>query len=134
MTGIDLSPIQPRWVSPNCTFEIYDFETPQWTFSSSFSYIHARNTEGSVKDHPALFARCFENLKPGGWIEAAEATVGVFCDDDTIKRAGSLVEWQDRLLEASGMFGKQMGVAGRYKGWLEAVGFVGVREEVFKVR
>jgi len=130
--GTDLSPIQPAWVPPNCRFDIDDFEA-DWTFSYSFDFIHARSIEGSVKDHRRLFQQAFENLNPGGWMEVADATVGVFCDDDTAPRAPNLFEWRDRLLEASEKFGKKMGVANRYKEWMIEAGFVNVREEIRKV-
>jgi trans-aconitate methyltransferase len=130
--GVDLSPIQPTLVPPNCHFEIFDFET-EWNFSQPFDFIHARNTEGSTRDHRRLFAQSLAHLKPGGYIEAAEATVGVWCDDDTVSLAPNLIEWQNHLLEASGKFGKPMGVAGNYKTWLEEAGFVDVKENVYKL-
>ena len=67
-------------------------------------------------------------------MEVADATVGVFCDDDTASRAPNLFEWRDRLLEASEKFGKKMGVSNRYKEWMIEAGFVNVREEIRKVR
>ncbi|KAK5449326.1 hypothetical protein LTS15_008868 [Exophiala xenobiotica] len=132
VTGTDLSPIQPLWVPANCTFEIDDFEL-DWRYPYPFDFIHARNIEGSVKDHKRLLLQALDNLKPGGWLEVADATVGVFCDDETIVRAPNLLEWRDRLVEASHMFGKPMGVAKHYKDWLTEAGFTNVQQEVYKV-
>jgi trans-aconitate methyltransferase len=120
-------------VPPNCRFEIDDFEL-EWKYSYPFEFIHARNIEGSVKDHRRLFRQALENLKEGGWLEVADSTVGVFCDDETIERAPNLLEWQDRLIEASQKFGKPMAVAHQYKDWLIDAGFTNVKEEVYKVR
>lgn len=86
-----------------------------------------------MKDYQRLFRQAYENLKPGGWFEVADATVGVFCDDESIERAPNLLEWRDRLIEASGKFGKQMGVSPRYKHWMINAGFTEVTEEVYKV-
>lgn len=66
-------------------------------------------------------------------MEVADATVGVFCDDETIERAPNLLEWRDRLLEASEKFGKRMGVAKYYKEWMIDAGFINVKEEIRKV-
>lgn len=132
VTGVDLSPIQPNWIPPNCRFEIDDFEL-DWSYTYPFEFIHARNIEGCVKDHRKLFHQALENLKPGGWLEVADATVGVFCDDETIERAPNLLEWRDRLIEASYKFGKPMGVAKHYKDWLTEAGFTNVQEDIYKV-
>jgi hypothetical protein len=86
-----------------------------------------------VKDHHRFFRQALENLRPGGWMEVADATVGVFCDDETISRAPNLLEWRDRLIEASNIFGKPMGVARNYREWLVEAGFVNVKEDVYKV-
>jgi hypothetical protein len=105
----------------------------EWNYPYPFDFIHARNIEGSVKDYQRLFRQALENLKDGGWLEVADSTVGVFCDDDTIDRAPNLLEWRDRLIEASEKFGKLMGVASRYREWMIEAGFKNVREEFYKV-
>ena len=109
-----------------------DFTAP-WRFSAPFDFIHARGIEGSVSDYPMLFSSALSALKPGGIFEVVEATVGVFCDDDTAKLAPSFHEWRDRLIEASGKFGRTMGVAQNYKQWLVDAGFEDVHEEIYKV-
>ncbi|TDZ16701.1 Secondary metabolism regulator LAE1 [Colletotrichum orbiculare MAFF 240422] len=74
--GVDISPIQPGWVPPNCKFQIDDIEQP-WTWSEDFfDYIHIRHLEASIADWPALYAQAFEHLKPGGYIEIKEFEVG----------------------------------------------------------
>lgn len=119
-------------VPQNCQFQIDDFEL-DWNFSHPFDFIHARNIEGSVRDFEKLFGQAFENLKDGGWFEVADATVGVFCDDDTIERAPNLLKWRDKLIEASHKFNKPMGVSQNYKQWMIDAGFVNVKEKVYKV-
>lgn len=86
-----------------------------------------------MKDHAKLFQQALDNLEPGGWLEVADATVGIFCDDDTIELAPNLLEWRDRLLEASNIFGKPMGVAKHYKEWMVRAGFTNVKEDIYKV-
>ncbi|KAL5336612.1 S-adenosyl-L-methionine-dependent methyltransferase [Aspergillus crustosus] len=130
--GTDLSPIQPTWVPPNCQFEIDDFEL-EWNYSRPFDLIHMRGIEGSVKDFHKLFKQAHDSLAPGGWFEICDFTVGVFSDDDSAQKATNLQRWRDLLVEASGTFGKQFGVAGNYKQWFEDVGFKEVHEEIYKV-
>ena len=119
-------------VPTNCQFQIDDFEL-DWTFAYPFDFIHARSIEGSVRDYKKLFSQAFENLKDGGWFEVDDSTVGVFCDDDTIERAPNLLKWRDKLLEASHIFNKRMGVSQNYKQWMIDAGFVNVKQKIYKV-
>ncbi|KAL4804398.1 S-adenosyl-L-methionine-dependent methyltransferase [Aspergillus unguis] len=132
VTGTDLSPIQPKWVPPNCKFEIDDFELP-WNFSHPFDYIHARAMEGSVKDFNRLFKQAHDNLTPGGWFEICEFTADVFSDDDSGDKVVNMHKWRDELTEASRRFGKLINVAKNYKQWMIDAGFTNVQEEVYKV-
>ncbi|KAL1969217.1 hypothetical protein VTN77DRAFT_471 [Rasamsonia byssochlamydoides] len=130
--GTDLSPIQPSWVPPNCQFELDDFES-EWNFSKPFDFIHGRSLAGSIRDHDRFLRQCLDNLTPGGWLELADFAVAVYADDDTLQRATNLLEWQDRLEEASTKFGKRLNVAHQYKDWMSRAGFVNVKEDVYKV-
>ena len=69
--GLDLSPIQPSWVPPNCCFEIFDIETG-WPFQGQFDLIHARSLAGSIADWSRFYMECFKHLTPGGFIEIQE--------------------------------------------------------------
>ncbi len=57
--GVDLSPIQPRFVPPNLRFEVDDSEDT-WTFSQKFDFIHSRAMEGTFTDWPRFFQQSFE--------------------------------------------------------------------------
>lgn len=46
VVGVDITPVQPEWVPPNCRFEIDDLREP-WTWSEPFDLIHARGLGGS---------------------------------------------------------------------------------------
>ncbi|RKF81457.1 Secondary metabolism regulator laeA [Golovinomyces cichoracearum] len=70
--GIDLSPIQPKWVAPNVEFRVDDIENP-WAISRSISLIHSRLMSGhSIRSWPNYLRECFSHLSPGGWVEAQE--------------------------------------------------------------
>ncbi|PLB50929.1 putative methyltransferase, partial [Aspergillus steynii IBT 23096] len=130
--GTDLSPIQPLWVPPNCVFEIDDFEL-EWNFSQPFDFIHARAIEGCVHDFPRLFQQAYDSLSPGGWFEVVDFTAGIFSDDESTEKSPHLLEWRDRLIEASRVFGKPMGVASQYDEWMAQSGFANIRQEIIKV-
>jgi hypothetical protein len=120
-------------IPPNLNFEVDDFTDTPWRFRQAFDFVHARGIEGSVSDYAQLFGSAFTALKPGGYFEVVEATVGVFCDDETADLAPSFVQWKDKLVEASAKFGRPMGVAQNFKKWVEEAGFVEIVEEVYKV-
>lgn len=119
-------------VPPNCRFEIDDFEQP-WSYSQPFDYIHGRELEGSIRDHELLFQQSFDNLNPNGWLELATMEVNVYSDDETHLKAPNFIEAVKNIHVASQRFGKGMNSASTWKERLEAIGFVNVREDVFKV-
>ena len=50
VVGVDLSAIQPRFVPPNCKFEVDDI-TKEWTYGEDhFDYIHIRAMTGCIPD------------------------------------------------------------------------------------
>ena len=58
--GTDLSDVQPRWVPPNCRFELDDAQL-EWTFApDSFDFIHIRALLGAISDWPPLYERAFK--------------------------------------------------------------------------
>jgi len=73
--GTDLSPIQPKWVPPNCQFQVDDAER-EWTFESElFDFIHARNLAQSISKWDMLMESINRCTKPGGVVELAELGV-----------------------------------------------------------
>ncbi|KFZ19339.1 hypothetical protein V502_03713 [Pseudogymnoascus sp. VKM F-4520 (FW-2644)] len=134
VVGIDLSPIQPSWVAPNCEFVIDNAED-EWPYApnKAFDLIHWRVLSGSIKDWPRLYSQAFKHLKPGAWLEAQEHDVRVSSDDDSVERATEVVNWFSTVDKASEVFGKKMDVADRQKQWMIDAGFVDVRDDIYKV-
>jgi trans-aconitate methyltransferase len=133
--GIDLSPIQPRWVPPNCSF-VVDNAEDEWLYSPSqaFDLIHLRAMSGSMKDWPNLYSQAFQHLKPGGWVEAQDHDVKLGSDDDSVEKAKDWVNWMKTANEVAEKFGKILDVGPRQKQWMIDAGFVDIREEIFKVK
>ncbi|KAI9167115.1 putative methyltransferase tdiE [Paramyrothecium foliicola] len=86
--GTDISPIQPHWTAPNVEFRVEDLEDEHrpWTkIYGDADLIHVRALLQTLRDPCRLLQRCFENLKPGGWIETHEIIPFVVSDDGTVE-------------------------------------------------
>jgi SAM-dependent methyltransferase len=71
VTGTDISPIQPRLVPPNCRF-IVDNSEDEWQWQNKFDFIHSRALASSWQDWESYFHKCYQALKPGGYLEVQE--------------------------------------------------------------
>ncbi|KAL4867151.1 hypothetical protein BDV12DRAFT_123821 [Aspergillus spectabilis] len=131
--GTDLSPIQPTFSPPNCTFIVDDAES-DWAFTKgeSFDYIHARSMGGGIADWDRLLRQAYNHLKPGGWIEVQEYEACIHSDDGTHEKAPLLIDLTKRLDEASRKFGKRVNIASSLPGWLERAGFSNVTTDIYK--
>jgi len=129
--GIDLSPIQPEFVPPNCSFEIDDIEEP-WTYKFKHDFIHVRMMVGSVANFPRLFEQSFENLNPGGWFEIQDIKFPMEYNDDTHPKASPVETWNDLILEATTKLGQPADWATGYKKQLIEAGFENVTEVMYK--
>ncbi|KAJ6171682.1 hypothetical protein N7470_000749 [Penicillium chermesinum] len=57
---------------PNIDFQISDAETP-WTYHEPFDLIHLRGLSGAFANWPRIYQQAYTHLKPGGYIEVADA-------------------------------------------------------------
>ncbi|KIM49057.1 hypothetical protein M413DRAFT_406168 [Hebeloma cylindrosporum] len=74
--AVDLAPIQPRFVPPNCTFELCDLD--QWNIpypDSHFDFIHARSLHIGIHDYPRFLLEIARLLRPGGLVLLVEPTL-----------------------------------------------------------
>lgn len=56
---LDLSPIQPDLVPPNCRFEVDDAQD-DWVYPVDyFDFIHMRTLFGSISDWPRLYKQAY---------------------------------------------------------------------------
>jgi hypothetical protein len=130
--GVDLSPIQPTWVAPNCSFEIDDMTMP-WTFApGTFDYIHIREMFGSVLDWDGMFSEAYNALQPGGWIENAEHSIWPVSDDDSIGPDHIFTKYGSTMTELTMKMGKESDVWKKNKERMIKAGFVDVVEKRYK--
>ncbi|KAL8393748.1 hypothetical protein RB595_003479 [Gaeumannomyces hyphopodioides] len=125
--GVDLSPIQPTFVSANCRFLIDDIEN-DWVFSDSFDFIFARAMLATwgIESWERIAASAFENLEPGGYFEIQDTKLPVRCDDGTLPKESHLVRWSELMQQASVLAGRPCDLTPKLAGVLERAGFVSI--------
>ncbi|CAG8957255.1 hypothetical protein HYFRA_00010677 [Hymenoscyphus fraxineus] len=129
--GVDLSPIQPGFVPPNCHFEIDDIEEP-WTYSYKFDFINMRMMVGTIVDWPKCFKQCYDNLNPGGWMEIKDIKFPIEDNDSSFPPDCAVKKWADLILEGTTVVGRACDSAKNYKKQLEDAGFMNVVEIRYK--
>lgn len=130
--GMDLSSIQPTTNVPaNCEFKLANAEEA-WTFEEPFDFIHSRLLCFGMHDWSGYFRRCFNNLKPGGWVEAQEDNFPLVCDDDSAGPDSALMRFASLTKEAMAKGGIDAGPEDRFKEYMSIQGFVNIRETVMK--
>ncbi|KAK2744822.1 hypothetical protein FQN57_004146 [Myotisia sp. PD_48] len=132
LIGNDLSPIQPRMVPPNVSFEVDDAEN-EWTYSQPFDFIHCRYMATSIRDWPLLFSRVFKNLKPEGWAEFYDFDLIYKSDDGSLTKDHELYINSAQTCAAAEKLGQPSCPGPQLKGWAVDAGFTNVEEFVFKI-
>ena len=126
--GSDLSPIQPEFVPPNCFFEVEDVED-EWTYSQKFDFIHGRLLVSCFKNPRGVLEQAFNALTPGGYLEMQDADFPMRSVDNTLIGT-ALWEWNMCIVEGAAAAGRPWTNVGKYKQWMEEIGFVDVKDEL----
>ncbi|KAK4986249.1 hypothetical protein LTR50_005428 [Elasticomyces elasticus] len=131
--GTDLSPIQPKWVAPNVTFEIDDMDD-EWVYgANTFDLVHVRFMGTAVKDWSLLCKKAFYALKPGGYLEIADLTNPPACDDDTIPANSQVMKFFEFLTDGCLKVGRDLHMCRKWQPVIADAGFVGLTEKVYKL-
>lgn len=130
--GTDLSPIQPPYTPPNCSFLIDNAES-DWVFDTQFDYVHSRMLILGIKDWPRYFRQTWDNLRPGGWMEVKEPQFPIVVADDSDVRPDSpLMALSQYIREAAAVAGIDTMIVHEFRRMLEAQGFVNINVEPVK--
>ena len=133
VTGVDVAPVQPNWVPPNCQFEVLDIED-DWIFAkSSFDFVHARELIMSVRNWDRVFEQALEHLKPGGYFEVGGSYPVPTSDDHSIPEPSYLKEAEKLFSDMGKVMGTPMDAPTMWREKMERAGFVDVKETIFKV-
>ena len=130
--GVDLSPVQPDLVPPNCSFLVDDYEQDWIWPENHFDVIHGRLMLASVTDYPKLFAKVYRHLKPGGWFEIVDIDPESYCDDGSLTTESPSLEWGRLLKDGCANFGRRVLALDEYKDLYNSEGFAEVEEHRYK--
>jgi SAM-dependent methyltransferase len=131
--GVDIAPIQPKWVAPNCSFEIDDIEDTWMWKPNTFDFIHFRDPLYMIRDWPALMQQVYHHTKPGGYCELTSVYPKVFCDDGSMPENSTFKVMCDQFIEASYGMNAPLDSCLRFADYLRNAGFVDVQEHIFKM-
>jgi trans-aconitate methyltransferase len=124
--GNDLSPIQPRWIPPNLTFEVDDIESP-WTFSRKFDFIHCRGLGNAVHDWPRLMRQTFEATAPGGCAEFVDYDVAWRTPDNSLKEGSPVHQLITTFIKTTRENGQEPSPGPLLEGWMADAGFKDIK-------
>ncbi|KAH6953751.1 S-adenosyl-L-methionine-dependent methyltransferase [Ilyonectria sp. MPI-CAGE-AT-0026] len=99
--GVDITPMQPKWVPPNLEFQIDDMNQ-DWTFKP-FDLIHIRYLQGGIADWSNLYSQAFKSLNPGGWFQHLEPDVQMHsCNEKAQRELDKWAKYFQTVGEKSG--------------------------------
>jgi len=120
--GVDLSPIQPPQVPPNCSFRVDDVEL-DWIDEEKYDFIHSRAMLAGLKNWPKLMEQAFAHLKPGGYLELQDFCFPSRCDNLTTSGRSKLIQWSTYCMEAGAITGLNLQAPLSWPDQLRAIGF-----------
>ncbi|KAL8908997.1 MAG: hypothetical protein Q9207_000448 [Kuettlingeria erythrocarpa] len=129
--GTDLTP--PTITPPEnlCILES-DADKP-WDFDTKFGFIHSRMLTSGIHDWPALLSRCWDHLRPGGWVEFLDVCHPFRAQDPAADNDSSgLIKWGHVAERCWARQGLDYRATEKHRERLQERGFINVREE--KVR
>ncbi|KAJ6439667.1 methyltransferase domain-containing protein [Purpureocillium lavendulum] len=131
--GCDLSCIQPPSPLSNCSFLQFDVEHDSWaSFGQLFDYIHMRFVITCFDDTRAVLQRCFDSLRPGGYIELFDPSFDTI-DFDGSSGGSNYEGWLSHLRHGMRCVNRDLLRPKHYPSWCRDVGFVDVKEATFPV-
>jgi hypothetical protein len=99
-----------------------------------FDIMHTRLVPFHVKEVPGVLRRCYEHLKPGGYIEMQELWPPLRTDEPpgAPEHASKVIEWTKLRLEAAAKIGIDQNIASQLPEALSEAGFVDVQVQDHK--
>ncbi|CAI7655758.1 unnamed protein product [Penicillium bialowiezense] len=131
--GVDLFPPPVTWMPPNCILEV-DNIAEEWTWNEEQDLIHIRIMIGSFdpSEWETVYTQCFNNLRPGGWMEQLEAKPFLECDDKSLPIDNLLRTWGPTLLSCGERAGRPLDTMEKMKERFHRAGFVDIHEKEYK--
>ncbi|RDL41662.1 S-adenosyl-L-methionine-dependent methyltransferase [Venustampulla echinocandica] len=131
--GVDLSPIQPRWLPPNVRFMVDDVESEWLKPANYYDYVHGRNTVMAIKNWPKLMATVLDHLKPGGWFELQEIYHFPQCHDNSMPVDNMVAQYWEFVAQGLANLGVNFKATLLLTDMMHEAGFTNVSTRVFHV-
>lgn len=131
VVGTDLSPIQPEYMPPNCSF-IVDNAEAKWVFENKFDFIHGRMLLMGIHDWRRVFKQAWDNLKPGGFLEVSNPEFPVCSAEKDIDPESPFYKWSSLIRDAAEKNDINTLIVRKHKQTLEDQGFVSVKVQGLK--
>ncbi|KAJ6121329.1 S-adenosyl-L-methionine-dependent methyltransferase [Penicillium capsulatum] len=131
--GVDIFPPPVSWVPPNCILEVDDV-VREWTWDDPFDFIHLRIMIGAFTpdEWDQVYRHCYQNLKPGGWIEQLELDAHLKSDDGSIVPDSMAATWGETTFGCAERSGRRIDTMFTMRASIEAAGFVNAQERDYK--
>ncbi|OQE00175.1 hypothetical protein PENVUL_c057G01710 [Penicillium vulpinum] len=131
--GVDLYPPPVTWTPPNCILEV-DNIAEDWTWNEPQDLIHMRIMIGAFDnaEWDRVYQQCYDNIRPGGWIEQLEASPFIECDDDSLPADNILRSWGPTLSACGKRAGRPLGTIDMMQDAFRKAGFVDICEKEYK--
>ena len=129
--GLDLFPVKTsKPVPANCTFQMKNVETEEWNLDRGpFDLIHSRFLVQGMHDWRRYFQKCYEHLRPGGWIEAHEIRYPFESANPSVPADTPFLRWAKLVKDGLAKGGIDAGASQIFSMMLQDVGFEDVVEE-----
>ncbi|KAJ5706354.1 hypothetical protein N7536_002043 [Penicillium majusculum] len=133
--AIDVADMFPNgdWLPPNCIMEVDDV-LQEWTWRQPFDLIHMRQLIGAFTpvEWDGLFAQCYKNLTPGGWIEQIEGHPRIHCSDSSMSPDSSMVQFTEAVFRAGQEWNHPLDTLDTMRTAMEKAGFVDIHEKSYR--
>jgi hypothetical protein len=114
---------------PNAFFQLADAQS-EWTYHEPFDLVHIRGLSGAFQDWSSVYRNAFAHLRPGGYIEVADAdpAADIFSPDSSQAGPSSYLQIYSAALRSAGEASGYLRDCSHLRtSALTAAGFVDVR-------
>ncbi|KIV98443.1 uncharacterized protein PV09_09741 [Verruconis gallopava] len=127
VVGLDISPVQPKFVPPNCSFYLNDIEK-DWMQRGQLDFVHLRDMATSIRNWHGVFEQAMRHLKPGGYIELQEFCFPYLCHESWNK-SSKILNWSKHYMRACSEIGLNLQAPLKWEEDLRKSGFEDVHIE-----
>ncbi|KAJ5946111.1 hypothetical protein N7454_002950 [Penicillium verhagenii] len=105
-----------------------------WTWREPFDLVHMRLMTASWSDSEwdVVYKQCYDNIKPGGWIEQLEGQPDIECGDGSLPADNIIRTWGPYTRECARKSGRELNAMLIMTDKIRKAGFVDIQEQEYK--